>query len=107
MTTAKNKRVKSVDGAELEKLSRRIGLVPILRPIVERLAINPHILLCTVGSHRNVRVWVKSSANYIPRMEVPIDVTLDESFDPAAMIDYGGKHQGRDPQRKGWWGVKI
>jgi hypothetical protein len=51
-------------------------------------------------------VWVKSSANYIPKMVVPIDVDL-VTFDPQAMIDYGGQKQGRDPQRKGWWGVKI
>jgi hypothetical protein len=90
---------------------QRVGAPPvpgpqIVRPIVERLAVNPHILLCTVGPHRNVRVWVKSSANYIPKMEVPIDVDL-MSFDHAALIDYGGQNQGRDPQRKGWWGVKL
>lgn len=93
MTTAKNKRVKLEEPA-------------FVRPIVERLAVNPHILLCTVGPHRNVRVWVKSSANYIPRMEVPIDIDL-EVFKPDALVDYGGRYQGRDPQRKGWWGVKI
>lgn len=67
-------------------------------PIVSRIPPNRNLVVCDVGPYRNVRVGVKTNEVYVPRMTIPLAVSL-ATFDPHSLIVFTGK----GPRRKGCW----
>lgn len=89
-----------VDGQE-EELAELLAMVEhqAVRPVVTKLPPNFRLVLCDVGPHKNVRVMVRpNNKNYLPRMEIPLDVDLD-TFNPNDLLIYNGN----PPRRKGLW----
>lgn len=90
-----------VDGQE-DQLAELLALAEAektVRPIVRKFPPNFRLVICDVGPHPNVRVMVRpNNRNYIPRMEIPLDIDLD-TFDPNGLLVYNGD----PPRRKGMW----
>jgi hypothetical protein len=83
--------VELLEAAEPEKTT--------VRPIVEFLPPNWRLVMCQVGPHHRVRVMVRpNNKNYIPKMEIPLDVSLI-NFNPNELLIYNGD----PPRRKGMW----